>query len=86
LPDFSWSKHTKVGKIIPNDHNLKQTDINYTKCPQNIPNGHNIYQHFPFQGPPKFTLTFLYFCDFWFQNKPSGNPDYDFGGNLKLIG
>jgi hypothetical protein len=21
----------------------------------NIPNGHKIYQHFPFQGPPKFT-------------------------------
>jgi hypothetical protein len=22
---------------------------------QNIPNGHTIYQHVPFQGPPKYT-------------------------------
>jgi hypothetical protein len=37
---------------------------NYTKWPQiipngrkiHIPNGHKIYQHFPTQGPPKFTL------------------------------
>jgi hypothetical protein len=26
-----------------------------TKWPQNRPNGHKIYQHFPFQGPPKST-------------------------------
>jgi hypothetical protein len=34
LPDFSWSEHTKLGKNIPNDHNLYQTAINYTKCSQ----------------------------------------------------
>jgi hypothetical protein len=34
-----------------------------------IPNGHIIYQHFPFQGPPKI-------CPNWFENKPSGNPDF----------
>jgi hypothetical protein len=48
LPDFSWSKHTKMGKNIPNYHTLYQTSIKYT-------NGHKIYQHFLFQGPPKFT-------------------------------
>jgi hypothetical protein len=36
----------------------------------NIPNGHKIYQHLPFKGPPKFTQV----LDFWFENKPSGNP------------
>jgi hypothetical protein len=61
LPDFSWSKHTKLGKIyqigknIPNDDQPYQTAINYTKWTENIPNGHKIYQHFPFQGTPKFT-------------------------------
>jgi hypothetical protein len=39
----------------------------------NIPNGHKIYQHLPFKGPPKFTQIW----DFWFENKPSGNPDLD---------
>jgi hypothetical protein len=33
LPDFYWSKHTKMGKNIPNDHKLYQTIINYTKWP-----------------------------------------------------
>jgi hypothetical protein len=42
-------------KNIPNDQRLYQLAINYTKWPQNIPNGHKIYEHFPFQGPPKFT-------------------------------
>jgi hypothetical protein len=28
---------------------------NYTKWTENIPNGHKIYQHFPFQRPPKYT-------------------------------
>jgi hypothetical protein len=54
LPDFSWSKHTKW-ENIPNYHKLYLTVITYTKWPYNIPNGHIIYQHYPFQGPPKFT-------------------------------
>jgi hypothetical protein len=48
-----------------------------TKRPQNIPkgqkyipNGHKIYQHLPFEGPPKFTQIW----DVWFENKPTGNP------------
>jgi hypothetical protein len=62
LPDFSWSKHTKMGKLY-------QMATNYTKRPQiipkfsdNIPNGLKIFQmaikytkQFAFQGPPKFT-------------------------------
>jgi hypothetical protein len=57
LPDFSWSKHTKMGKLY-------QMTANYTKRPRVIPNGHKfipndrkIYQHRPFQGPPKYTQT-----------------------------
>jgi hypothetical protein len=37
---------------------------------QNTPYGHKIYQHLPFKGPPKFAQIW----DFWFENKPSGNP------------
>jgi hypothetical protein len=29
-----------------------------------------IYQHLPFKGPPKLSQIW----DFWFENKPSGNP------------
>jgi hypothetical protein len=29
--------------------------IKCTKWPKYIPNGYIIHQHFPFQGPPKFT-------------------------------
>jgi hypothetical protein len=52
LPDFSWPKHTKTGKIYP-------MTTNYTKLIQNIPNGYKIYQHFPFQGSPKHTKKFF---------------------------
>jgi hypothetical protein len=38
-----------------NDHKLYQTAIHYAKWPKNIPNDHKISQHFPFQGPQKFT-------------------------------
>jgi hypothetical protein len=48
LPDFSWRKHTKWGKIY-------QTAINYTKWPQNIPKGHKMYQQLPFKGHQNFT-------------------------------
>jgi hypothetical protein len=41
LPDFSWSKHTKLGKIeqINTDY-TKRPLITYTNWPLNIPNGH----------------------------------------------
>jgi hypothetical protein len=54
--------YTKWPKIIPNVHKQYKMAINYTKWPQtisnclkNIPNDQKIYQHFPFQGPPKCT-------------------------------
>jgi hypothetical protein len=69
LPFFLVQTY-QIGKTIPNKHKLNQMDIHYpkwtyictkwtyityTKWHENIPNGHKIYQHFPFQGPPKFT-------------------------------
>jgi hypothetical protein len=41
-------KYTKGPQTTPNGHTLFQVAINYTKWPK-------IYQHFPFQGPPKYT-------------------------------
>jgi hypothetical protein len=49
---------------------------NYTTLPQNIqndqtlPTGHTIYQHFPFQGSPKYSLI----GHFWCRNIAPGNP------------
>jgi hypothetical protein len=34
---------------------------------------HKIYQHLRLQDPSKFTQIWI----FWFENKPSGNPDPD---------
>jgi hypothetical protein len=59
-------------KNIPNDQKMYQKDIRYTKWLLNIPNGHKIYQHFTFQGPPKFYQNWY----FWFQKKPSDNPGW----------
>jgi hypothetical protein len=63
LPDFSCSKKPKRGK--------------YTKLPQNIPNDRKIDQMVI-----KYTKIFHSKTskihpngDFWFENKPSGNPD-----------
>jgi hypothetical protein len=30
---FAWSKHTKMGKNLPNNYKLYQTAITYTKWP-----------------------------------------------------
>jgi hypothetical protein len=56
-------KYTKGPQTTPNGHTLYQMGINYTKRPYvipndhklQIPNGRKIYQHFPFQGSPKYT-------------------------------
>jgi hypothetical protein len=40
--------------------------VKYSKWPSNISTFSN-------QGPPKFTYLKW---DFWFENKPSGNPGY----------
>jgi hypothetical protein len=56
LPDFFLNQKYQNGKNLPNDHKLYPTAINYTKWPLiSHPNGHKKYQHFHYQGPPKFT-------------------------------
>jgi hypothetical protein len=69
LPDFSWSKHTKTGKI-------------YKKRPQTIPNGQKLYQiavNIP-NGHKVGTYSnilhskVLQNLDFWLEIKPDGNP------------
>jgi hypothetical protein len=48
--------------------------IKYNKVSEwqeNLPNGHNIYQQLNCKKPTKIYQN----CDFWFENKPSGNPE-----------
>jgi hypothetical protein len=67
LPDLSWSKHAKTGKIY-------QMTTNYTKRPYTIPNDRKISQmvmkctNIP--RPAKIYPNW----DFWYEYKPSGNP------------
>jgi hypothetical protein len=61
-------KSTKLTQNLQNYHK-------YTKWPKNIPNGCKTDQHFPFKDTPKFTQN----LNFWFENKPSGNPGQAFG-------
>jgi hypothetical protein len=42
------------------DQRISQMIAEYTKWPHNISNVSKIYQHFPFQGPTKFTQTGIY--------------------------
>jgi hypothetical protein len=72
LPDFSWSKHTKMGKKY-------QMTTNYTKRPYIIPNGLKL-----FKMVIKYTNIFILRPskiypnrDFWFETKPSGNPRFE---------
>jgi hypothetical protein len=48
LPDFSWSKQTKTGIIY-------QMTTNYTNVHKIYLMADKIFQHFPHQGPPKYT-------------------------------
>jgi hypothetical protein len=48
---FFLVQHTKMGENIPNNPKMYQID----KTIPNRPNGYIIYQHLPFQDPPKFT-------------------------------
>jgi hypothetical protein len=49
---------------------IYQTTIDYTKWQLIIPNGHKIYKLFFILRPSKIYPNW----DFWFENKPSGNP------------
>jgi hypothetical protein len=73
LPHFSWYKHTKMEKYtkwlqtIPNGHKLYQMVVNYSKWWQSMTT-------FSSPRPSKFYPNW----DFWFENKPSGNPGWEF--------
>jgi hypothetical protein len=47
-----------------------QMAIKYTKWPYNFPNDNKIHLHFSIPRPAKIYPNW----DFWFENKPSGNP------------
>jgi hypothetical protein len=55
LPDFSQNNVPKGGRNYKNDHKINQTVVKFCKWPQSVPNRHKKYQHFPFQGLPKYT-------------------------------
>jgi hypothetical protein len=69
LPDFSWYvipkpyKSTKCTQNVPNGHELSQMSLKYSKWPSNILTISNLR---PYKIFPNW--------DFWFENKPSGNP------------
>jgi hypothetical protein len=69
LPDSSWHYLPKRGKIyqitttLPNCHKIYQMTVAYFKWPKNIP-------AFSILRPSKIYPNW----DFWFENKPSGNP------------
>jgi hypothetical protein len=67
LPDFSWYNIPKRGENLPLNEPKQPLNI---KWPKNRPSFHKIYQHLPWQDPPKCTQIIF----FWFENKPSGNP------------
>jgi hypothetical protein len=70
LPDFSWYKIPKRGEIY-------QMTTKYTKWPKDISNGRKIDQLV--KNIPIFSIARLSKIypnwEFWFENKPSGNPD-----------
>jgi hypothetical protein len=69
LPDFSRykipkrEKYTKLPQNIPNVNKIYQKSVKWTKCPKNIPTS-------SIARPSKIYPN----LDFWFENKPSGNP------------
>jgi hypothetical protein len=60
----------KPEKSVPNKYKMYQMVIKYPKYPENIPNGHKLYKTFSNLRPSKVYPNW----DFWFENKPSGNP------------
>jgi hypothetical protein len=71
----------QIGKNITNEPKQNQTVINHT-------NGHKIFQMvmkytniYHSKPPPQFPQIW----DFWFENKPSGNPGKETGGNHPML-
>jgi hypothetical protein len=60
LPDFScrnlpkWVKRYQMTTKLPNGQNSISNGL------KNIPNCHTIYQHFIFQGPPKYVQIVIF--------------------------
>jgi hypothetical protein len=70
MPDFYVYNIPKRGKIY-------QITTKYIKLPQNIPNGHKIdflSLNIPTSSIARPSKIYPN-CDFWSENKPSGNPD-----------
>jgi hypothetical protein len=66
LPDFFLVQLTKPGKIYQMvTKYVYKMAIKYAKWPKNIPSGHKIYQHFPFQGSPKYTQIWIFGMKRW---------------------
>jgi hypothetical protein len=69
LPDFSWcmipkpKKCTKLTHNVPNGHRISQMPVKYFQWPSNMSAFFNL-------RPSKICPNW----DFWFENKPSGNP------------
>jgi hypothetical protein len=71
VASFFSVQYTKTGDSyryknttkLPNGHKIYQ-------MAENSPNSDKIYQHFPFQGPPKYTHIGI----FGLKNIPPGNP------------
>jgi hypothetical protein len=68
-------KYSKGQENIPNDSKIFQMTVKYSKWQENIPNDRKIFRMTKtytsiFYFPSKFFPNW----DFWFENKPSGNP------------
>jgi hypothetical protein len=67
-----YSFRSEIASGLPDFLGPKyQMDKKYFQWPQNSPNGHKIYQDFSIARPSKIYPNW----DFWFENKPSGNPE-----------
>jgi hypothetical protein len=60
LPDFSWYKNPKVGKIYQSGYKKYQMAIKCTKMVIEIPNGHELHQNFTSQGLTKYTKVGIF--------------------------
>jgi hypothetical protein len=73
------TKCTKLTQNVPNQRKMHQNRTKCTKSTQNAPNDHKIFRTaikistFSYLRPSKIYPN----RDFWFEDKPSGNPHPD---------